>query len=463
MPDLPEDPFEPGGLAGFGRRLRAGETTVEAATEAHLKRIAALDPRLGAFEHVAAEGALRTARALDRLLASGTDLGPLMGVTVALKDLIAVEGMPTTAGSRVAVADLIGGEGSFVKALRRAGCVILGKTRTVEFARGAAGINRVRGTPVNPWDARAHRIPGGSSSGAAVAAAAGLAGLNVGTDTGGSVRGPAAFCGVFGLKTSKGLWGIDGIFPNAPSFDTVGLLTSSAADAALAFAALTGGPPPRPARLAGLKFGRPVNHFFDGLDPVVAECTEATIARLAAAGAEILPVDVPEAGERLDFLRLCAAEFLASLGRERFLAERERMEPLTVARALPALEMKADEALRVLNRHRELVALYRERMAGFDAWIGPTATLVAPTLAEVADVEKGLALEARLGVNTHLVSFFGLSATTTPIQGRGAALPVGLQVICAGGEDRRALAVALAVEALVGPPPRPNLSGFLVA
>ena len=141
MATLPPDPLAEGGIAGFGERLRSGKTTAVAATQAYLERIEVLEPRLGAFEHVATESALDAARALDGLLAAGTDLGPLMGVPVAIKDIFAVAGMPVTAGSNIDVADLIGTEGSFVTSLRRAGCVVLGKVKTVEFAAGGTGIN----------------------------------------------------------------------------------------------------------------------------------------------------------------------------------------------------------------------------------------------------------------------------------------------------------------------------------
>ena len=125
---LVADPLEKGGIESFARRLRAGEITSEQATAAYLSRIAALDPRLGAFQYLAGERALAAARAMDQLLANGVDLGPLMGVPIAVKDLFAVDGMPTTAGSKLDVSDLIGSEGSFVKALKKAGCVIFGKT-----------------------------------------------------------------------------------------------------------------------------------------------------------------------------------------------------------------------------------------------------------------------------------------------------------------------------------------------
>ncbi len=177
MSELVDDPLGNGGIAEFGRRLRAGEITSEAATRAYLERIEALDGKLGAYQHVAAESALAAAQAMDRLLKAGTDLGPLMGLPVAIKDLFAVDGMPTTAGSKIDVADMIGDEGTFVRRLKRCGVVVLGKTRTVEFALGGTGTNTVRGTPWNPWDAKVHRAPGGSSSGAAVAMAAGLCAL----------------------------------------------------------------------------------------------------------------------------------------------------------------------------------------------------------------------------------------------------------------------------------------------
>ena len=188
---LAPDPLESGGIAGYAEDLRAGRTTAVAATRAYLDRIAALDGRLGVFQHVAADQALAQADAIDKLLAAGTDLGPLMGVPIGVKDLLAVDGMPTTNGSLGDTADLTGCEGPFVRTLKQAGCIILGKTKTVEFALGATGINAARGTPWNPWDPSAHRCPGGSSSGSAVATAARLCAFAIGSDTGGSVRIPA--------------------------------------------------------------------------------------------------------------------------------------------------------------------------------------------------------------------------------------------------------------------------------
>lgn len=254
------NPFD-NDLSGFAEALRAGKTSAETVTRACLERIEQLNPALDAFQQVGAERAIEQARAIDGLLASGTDLGALMGVPIAVKDIIAVEGFPTTNGSRYPSESLTGPEGELIKRLKRAGCVILGKTKTVEFALGATGVNEARGTPWNAWDAENHRIPGGSSSGSAVATAAGLCGFALGTDTGGSVRIPACYNGLFGHKTSMGLWPTNGIFPLSATLDSAGPLCRTAADAILIHEQLTGEAVP-PVQLTGLRFGLPAPVFF---------------------------------------------------------------------------------------------------------------------------------------------------------------------------------------------------------
>jgi aspartyl-tRNA(Asn)/glutamyl-tRNA(Gln) amidotransferase subunit A len=459
MRKLPADPFVPGGIAAFAERLRLGEITAEAAASAYVERIELLEPRLQAFEHVAAELALETARSLDRLLAAGTDLGPLMGVPVAIKDLYAVEGMPTTAGSNVDVTDIIGTEGSFVKKLKRAGCVILGKTKTVEFALGAG--NHHRGTPWNPWDGEIHRAPGGSSSGSAVAVAAGLCAFAIGSDTGGSVRIPAALCGTFGLKTTVGLWPLDGVFPMAPSFDTIGPLTASAADAALVFAVLEGtpvaAPPPR-----GLRLGRPTHHFFDELEAEVETCMTAALAALEEAGIEMVPMEFPEADEVTEtFPIVSPTELLSVLGRERFEAIRERMDRDVAARTANGLEVTAEQYIRLKWRQVELCHATRQRMQGLDGVVGPTLPMVAVRRESFDDAEFEHEYHRVVARNTRPGNVLGLCATTTPVQAFGASLPVGLQVLCDGFCENHALAVARTIEEIVGPPPRPDPTPFL--
>src|SRR6185437_6623249 len=183
MKNLPADPLDAITLEEFGRRLRSGRMTCESATRAYVERIG--------------------------LLASGTDLGPLMGVPVAIKDLFTVDGMPRPrCGSDVDISDLVPPEGEFVRRLKRAGCVILGKTRMTEFAFGL--VNVAHPTPWNPVDSQVHRMPGGSSGGSAAALAAGMCAFSIGSDTGGSVRHPAAMCALFGYKATSGMWPTDG-------------------------------------------------------------------------------------------------------------------------------------------------------------------------------------------------------------------------------------------------------------
>lgn len=462
MSSLPPDPLASGGVAEYGKRLRRGEITAEAATQAYLARIEILDRRLGAYEHVASGRALATAQSIDRLLSSGIDLGPLMGVPVAVKDLFAIDGMPTTAGSNLDVSDIIGPEGSFIKALKRAGCIILGKTKTDEFALGTLGLNPVRGTPWNPWDATTHRAPGGSSSGSAVAVAAGLCAFAIGTDTGGSVRGPAAFCGVTGLKTTAGLWPTDGFCPLSTTMDTIGPLTKTAADAAIVFAGLTGQKTSAAKPLRSLRLGKPINYFYDDMDSEVKRCVVAALCSLAEAGVEIVPVEVPEADECTEFnSTVSPAELLATLGRERFLAARHMLGDVVVASALRGLEVMADEYVQLLTRHRELRRIAEERMMGFDGWVTPTRQRVPMPVAEIATRESRTRMERMMLRNTRPANTFGICAMSTPIQKYGSALPVGLQIICPPYQEARALSIALAIEGMVGAPPPPDLTGFL--
>jgi aspartyl-tRNA(Asn)/glutamyl-tRNA(Gln) amidotransferase subunit A len=464
MTSLTPDPLADGGITQFARQLRAGRITCEQATRAYLSRIEALDGRLNAFQHVAADSALAAARAMDGLLASGTDLGPLMGVPVAIKDIFAVEGMPTTAGSHLDVSDLIGAEGRFVKSLKRAGCVILGKTRTVEFALGITGISTPQGTPWNPWDARTQRLTGGSSSGSAVAAAAGLCAFAIGSDTGGSVRVPAAFCGTFGLKTTFALWPVDGVFPLTPHLDTVGLLTKSAADASVAFSVLCAAPAIVPKPLHGLRLGRPEGHFFRNLAPEVENRTRAAIAALERAGAEIIDIDVPEAAARERYFpAVLPTCLIAALGRERFLAARDRMDPVVARRGDYGLEAMAVDFVRLELERTALTRTALERFQGLDAWISPTATVVPPPAADAGDPERGMEFTLAMTQNSQPSNYLNLSAVTLQIQGDAGSLPVGLQFMCPTGEDRRALSIALAVESVIGPGKAPPLEAFLEA
>ena len=232
---LPDDPLNGSSIEELGSKLRNGSITCFELTQIYYKRINILNSHLHAYIYINEEKALSWADGIDKLIKCGVDLGPLMGIPIAIKDICSVEGMPTTNGSQIISDDITGPEGSLVKKLKSLGCVILGKTHTVEFALGATGLNKHRGTPRNPWDEKVHRMPGGSSSGSAVAVASGLAAFAIGTDTGGSVRIPASLNGIIGLKTTKNRWPTDGIFPLSPTLDTPGPIARSVKDTKLIF------------------------------------------------------------------------------------------------------------------------------------------------------------------------------------------------------------------------------------
>ena len=457
----PRSPFAGVTLDEFGARFRRGELSARETTATLLARIKALEPKLAAFVVVDAERALAQAEGVDRLWAAGVDLGPLMGVPVALKDFFSVTNMPTLAGSRVDIADLVPPQGRFVTGLQRNGCIILGKTTTTEFALG--GYNLTHRLPHNPCDPAVARMTGGSSHGSAVAMAAELAGFTIGSDTGGSVRLPAALCGIVGYKSTAGHWPEDGIFPLSRHMDSIGTFTSSVADAATIHAALACRKPCSRVRPEGLVLGLPVNHFLDDLDPSVQSCFARALDMLRAAGACIVDIDVPEAAEiDVVFGRLVTAELIGFLGRERFLAGEPRMDPVAAARARAGLDLTADDYVRLSARQRALIAIMEERSRGIDAWITPTVAVLPEPTADVRDLAMVAAWNRLTTRNTRPGNLFGQCGISLPIHHLGAALPVGLQLCGVPNGDERLLAVASAVELVVGRPQVPNRDALLI-
>lgn len=443
MTKLPTNFIRDHGLHAFAASLRNGEISCEEVTAACLERIEALNPKLDAFVYIAVDQAMEAARAMDALLAAGVDLGPLMGVPVAVKDLIAVKGMPTRAGSRVDVSDLIGPEGSFIKTLKSKGCVILGKTRTIEFAAG--GQNVTHPTPWNPCDQDVHRTPGGSSSGSAVAVAAGLCGLALGSDTGGSVRAPAALCGVFGLKTTWGLWPLDGVFPLCPIMDTLGLFTATAADAAFFLSALSSSGTFHATEIRGLRLGVPRNHFFDDLDPLVRHTVESALRQIQDKGAVLVPIDLPEAPEiKGIFGKMVSSDLLASLGEERYVRERDNIDPVAAGRLEMARETTAAEYISLARRYQELGRLGAARLHGLDGFVSPTTPLPPQPVADCLTPESAGAFTARSLQNTRPGNAYNLCAATLPLQSN--SLPVGLQVHCQQDHEQRLLEISMALE-----------------
>ena len=458
MPKLPDNPFAKLTLTEYGTQLRRGEISAEIVTASLLQRIEALNPKLGAYTFVARETALAAARAIDALLKAGTDLGPLMGVPVAVKDLYFVESMPLAAGSKLDVSDIVRSEGTFVRELRRNGCILLGKTWTSEFALG--GINFIQHVPWNPLDEETHRTPGGSSGGSAVAMAAGLCAFALGSDTGGSVRMPAAMCGAFGHKFSRTAFPLDGVFPLSPTLDSLGTLTVSARDAALIWSTLNESGAIAPAPLEGLKLGRPAQLFYDDLDPAVQSGIENAVQRLSRAGVRIVAVDAPEALEfEAVFGRIIPIELIAILGRERVQANLEIFDPVTRTRLAGALDQPTTDYIDALRRLAALRDTVARRMVECDAWITPTTPLLPTPMAECATLDAALAWNRRALRNTRPGNVFDQCGVSLPLRLPGSRFAAGLQIMASPGEDARLLAIACALEAAFSSPR--NLSDFV--
>ena len=291
-------------LISMGQMLRNGLCTSVDLTQFALRRIEELDRRLHAFVEVYASEALSAAEAADRLLQAGHWLGPLHGVPVALKDNIDVKGKVSHAGSTLLGGRIADSDAAIAHRLLQSGSVIIGKTHMVEFALGAWGTNEYMGTPRNPWGQSEHLSPGGSSSGSAVAVAAGMVPLAIGTDTGASVRVPASLCGVTGLKPTIGRLPSQGVVPLSTTLDSVGILAATAEDAALMFATLTGDETAFPKiqqaegrspTLRGLRVGVLADAELEGLQPEIQFAFRRALALFKEQGATLRTLSLPSA------------------------------------------------------------------------------------------------------------------------------------------------------------------------
>lgn len=444
----PADPLEGFGLQEFGARLRRGELSAEAVTRAYCGRIRLLDPKIGAFAKVVAQEAIDAASGVDALLRAGTDLGPLMGVPIAIKEIFSIDGLPYGAGTELDLSKLRPTQGPFIRRLKQAGCIILGTTRTTEFA--AATINLNKPMPWNPADEDNKRVCGGSSHGSAAALRAGFCAFSVGTDTGGSVRLPAALCGVFGFKSTAGVWPTEGVFTLSPTLDSVGIFTRSADDAAVVFSTLGDGMVADVPRARAIRLGTPNTYVFDQLDQPVSRAVDAAIEKLRNAGVEIVDVEIPDVEAAMAvFGKLLFGEFVAAFGKARLQAGQSTIDPVPWTRIQAGFGMDAEGLVTAQRVQRNAVATAREMMNSVDALLYPTAPLTAAPAAELQTLDAALAWNLRSGRVTRPGNFFGQCATSIPVQARGE-LPVGLQVICKPGADAKLLSISRMVEQIVG-------------
>jgi len=395
------------------------------------------------------DAARAAADASDARAARGRSLGSFDGVIVSIKDLFDVAGEPTRAGSKIladeavpAVSDAI-----IVQRLRQAGAVIVAKTNMTEFAFSGIGANPHFGTPGNPRDRS--RVPGGSSAGAPVAVADGMCDIAIGTDTGGSVRIPAALCGLVGFKPSRQRIPTEGAFPLSKTLDSVGPIARSVADCAKADAIMAGGEfaPIEPSALAGLRLGLAEGLLLDRLDDTVAPAFKAAVARLDAGDIRMSHEDLPlldDWGALNEKGGIIPPEACA-VHRDRLRRRGGDIDPNVRIRIERGCATSEADLAETLRQRRQLVAAMDARLSGLDALVMPTTTIVAPTIAEVEDPKVFAVRNAALLRNTSMANFFDLCAISLPLS---AGLPVGLMLVARNGQDRRLLRIADAVTRL---------------
>jgi aspartyl-tRNA(Asn)/glutamyl-tRNA(Gln) amidotransferase subunit A len=398
-----------------------------------------------------AETARIAADAADGRSGRGLSLGPLDGVIVSIKDLFDVAGEPTRAGSKIlaeeaapAVADA-----AVVQRLRAAGAIIVAKTSMTEFAFSGIGANPHFGTPANPRDRT--RVPGGSSSGAAVAVADGMCDIAIGTDTGGSVRVPAALCGLVGFKPSRQHIPTDGAFPLSKTLDSIGPIAKSVEDCAKADAVMAGEAfsPLEPLALTGLRFGIAEGLPLDRLDDTVSAAFAAALARLDGAGVRLTRETLALFDDMggINAKGGIAPPEACVVHRELMARRAADIDPNIRIRIERGCAVTEADYIAMLRDRARLVQAMDERLSALDVLVMPTTAIVAPTIAEVADPKVFSARNAAVLRNTSIGNFFDLCAISLPL---AAVLPVGLMLMARNGQDRRLLRIAAAVMQLLG-------------
>jgi aspartyl-tRNA(Asn)/glutamyl-tRNA(Gln) amidotransferase subunit A len=438
-------------MAAAAADLAAGRTTARQLVEAALARIAEPGGEgARAFIRVHAEAARAMADGMDALRRAGGAPGPYAGIPVGIKDLCDIAGEPTPAGSAVlADAPPAAQHAPVLARMLGAGLIPVGRTNMTEFAFSGLGINPHYGTPASPWDRATRRIPGGSSSGTAVAVADGMAFAGLGTDTGGSCRVPAAYCGIVGYKPTARRVPIEGILPLAPSLDSVGPLARSVACCAAVDAIMAGEVPraPRAADVSRLHLAIPTTLVLDGLDATVAASFERACARLAAAGARIshIPFPVFTAVAEANRLGLAGAEAYAW---HRVLLARagDRYDPRIKARIVRGADILAADYLELMATRRRLIAEADAATAPYDALLLPTCPILPAPIAALDDEAEYNRVNLLSLRNTTLGNFLDRCAISLPCHRAGEA-PVGLMLMGETMGDAKLFAIAAGVEA----------------
>ncbi|MEO8848884.1 MAG: amidase [Casimicrobiaceae bacterium] len=452
MPD-PENPVELS-VHALGDALRSRALSSTHLVESLLARIREREPKLHAFVEVYADDALQAARAADKASSAGQPMGPLHGIPVAIKDIIDIEGRITTRGS-AAIQRRATTTASVVDRLTAAGMIVIGKTHTVEFAMGGWGTNQHMGTPWNPWDLETARTPGGSSSGSAVAVASRMVPCAIGSDTGGSLRLPASWCGIVGFKSTVGRISTRGVLPLSTTLDSVGPLTRSVEDAALLFDVMKEPRTQSDARsaggansvcaglkqgIAGMRIATLAEQDRRGIDPEVLDAYDQSIEIVQRLGASIVQLPLPRSFS--DFARL-VGEIMVPEG---YAAVAEYVDDLALplddavrARLLPGRDVSAATYLRSLAVRADVKEAFAVALSQVDAMLTPTTVTPAIALAAVDQMKAP-------SLFTRMANYLDLCALAIPNGITRGGLPTSLQLMCKSRDEATLLRIGWAIE-----------------
>jgi aspartyl-tRNA(Asn)/glutamyl-tRNA(Gln) amidotransferase subunit A len=449
--------------------IRTRQISPVSLVESCLARIAALEPRLNAFITVTADLAREQARRAERDIAAGRYKGPLHGIPVAVKDLFATKGIRTTAGSRILAEWVPEEDATVVRKLHESGAVLLGKLGLHEFAYGISSVNPHFGDVHNPWDTT--KIPGGSSGGSAVAVVASEAYATLGSDTGGSIRIPAALCGCVGLKPTFGRASLFGAVPLSWSLDHPGPLARTVRDVALTMTAIAGYDPRDPASAdrpiadllahidrgaQGLRVGIPTDHVWDECDPAIATAVRGAIDALARAGADVREIRWPRAAEYAKAASAILGVEARAYHEGAFPGRSSDYGPLVRARLASQGDVDADTYARSMKLLREARGGASDRdLEGVDVVAMPTV----PTRAWTIDEAKEVGRPSEWTRITRIFDLTGQPAISLPCGMDPDGLPVGLQLAARMWDEAAALRAARAYERVRGPFPLPPLDG----
>lgn len=439
-------------LAGTAKALADGRASSRALVEDCLARID--DPQgegARAFLHVDHAGARAAAEAIDGLRAINAAPSIYAGIPVSIKDLFDVAGQRTTAGSRIlSESKPASSDAAAVARLRRAGFILIGRSNMTEFAFSGLGLNPHYGTPAAPWRRPEGHIAGGSTSGGAVSVADGMAFAALGTDTGGSCRIPAAFCGLVGFKPTARRVPLDGTVPLSPSLDSIGPLAHSVACCAAIDSVLSGEPMPR---LAGgdirwLTVGVLRNLVLEGMEAPVSEALSRAMSSLSAAGARLVDVDIQELNDikHINAKGGFAAAEAFHWHRPLIMRGADIYDPRVLARIRRGEQQSASDYLDLLAARRRLILAVTERMSDFDAILFPTAPILPPPISIFESDEAFGRINLLVLRNSTVVNMIDGCAISIPIHRPGEP-PVGLTFAGPGGSDHRLLRVAAMAEA----------------